>query len=136
MSSLASLEALRTALPRHHNAVYQQITSPQTLKYISFEITNRLAGVMPGRNIVVPDERIISVMDSFLNNMPMDPNIIVMSTISFIAQHIATDLAQEQQNNELSIWVESKPEAWGMARHDQIKTSNRRPTSGQIPMRY
>ena len=136
MSSLTAYQALRTQLPEQHAKSYYQVTAPATLRYISDEITARLAGVMPGRNIIVPDDQIISVLDSFYTNMPNDPNILVMSTISFIVQHISTETLQERQNNQLSIWVGSKPESFGLSRHDQLKTSNRRPTSGQIPMRY
>lgn len=134
--NLHSYESLRTPLPRVHGETWKFITHPNTLRYISSEITKRLTGTMIGKNIIVPDHQIISVLDSFYTNQPADAELLVMTTISFIVEHICTEMAQETQNNELNIWVQSQPQTWGLQYHDVPKMSQRRPTGFQISMRY
>ena len=134
--TLATYEALRTQVPRAHYDAYRQLTSPQTMIYMSFEITRRLEGVLPGRHIVIPDVTINSVLDSVWTNYPNDVYVTLMSTIAFIVEHVRTELQQEMQNNQLSIWVTSQEGNWGMQRHDQIKLREKRPAPMQFSNGY
>jgi hypothetical protein len=126
--NLTTYEALRYQVPRPHLKTYDHITSPNTLLYMSFEITRRLEGVLAGRHIVVPDATIWSVMDTMYQNYQDDSYVIIMSTIAYIVEYVKNDFQQQQQNNALDIWVQSRPANWGMQRYDQIKLRERRPT--------
>jgi hypothetical protein len=126
--NLTTFEALRYQVQRPHFTAYHQLTDPKTMLYISFEITRRLEGVIPGRHIVVPDATIVSVMDSLWQNYQDDPYVLTMAVVAYVTQHIRTEFQQERQNNELSIWVQSREGNWGLSRHDQLKLRERRPT--------
>lgn len=134
--NLTTYEALRSQVPRPHYKSYHRLQAPNTMVYISFEITRRLEGVLQGRHIVVPDATILSVMDTMWQNYPSDSYVVMMSTIAYIVQHITTEFQQERQNNELSIWVQSKQGNWGMERHDQLKMREKRPTPFSMAWSY
>lgn len=135
-AGLTRYQAMRYSVPQDHAAAFFDYTNPNTFKYMSTEITRRLTGVRPGQNIIVPDATIVSVLDSFSSNMPTSPEILVMSVIEYIVNHIANETQQERQNQNLSAWVQFKPEAWGMQRHSDIKLREGGPTRFQIAMRY
>jgi hypothetical protein len=126
--NLATYEALRSQVPRAHGTAYHHVTSPNTMIYMSFEITRRLEGVMPGKHIIVPDATIWSVLDTMWANYPNDAYVAVMSTIAYIAEHIRTEVQQERQNGQLDIWVNGKEGNWGLQRYDQLKMREKRPT--------
>ena len=126
--TLSTYEALRTQLPRSHYKSYHRLTSSNTLVYMSFEITRRLEGVLPGRHIVIPDATIISVLDTMYTNYPADSYVALMSTIAYVVEYVRTEFQQEKQNNELSIWVNGKEGNWGLQRYDQLKLREKRPT--------
>jgi hypothetical protein len=113
----------RTTVPRSYSRnVYYTFFCTENLDYISLEITNRLKGVHPdGKNIIVPKETILSVMDNIYNHTFPDPDKMTMMVIEFITNHISNEFGIEANNNKLSAWIQIYPEESGMQRHPQIK---------------
>lgn len=115
--------SLRTVVPRvyYHN-VYYLFFSAKNVAFISDEITNRLTGVHPQqKNIIVPDDTIISVMDSIYNNTYRDVDKLTMMTIQMIVDHIKTEYQTELQNSRLSAWVQNFGDETGLRQFSPIK---------------
>ncbi len=116
---------------------YFSMFNDATFKYMSQEITDRLAGVHPqGKNIIVKDEIIMSVLDSFYQGYKKDPQALVMMTISFIVQYIKDEYQIEEQNNQLNIWVTNFPQESGLRQFAPIKLREKRPTNYEFHPRY
>lgn len=127
----------RSVIPHDcRSEVYYSFFGKANVNYISAQITSRLVGVLPGKNIIVPVEKIVSVMDSIYKNMYRDLNKMTMSTISYITDYIKAEYEIEQQNNKLNIWVQSRPEEYGMQKTSKIKLREKRPTSFLFNMNY
>jgi hypothetical protein len=128
----------RSSLPRDYRSdVYYVFFAKSTVDYISGEITRRLAGVHPeGKNIIVGDDKILSVMDSIYSNTFRDVDKMVVMTISYIVDYITNEYEIERQNNNLSVWVNSRMNDYGMDYTPQIKLRDKRPTPFLFNMNY
>lgn len=113
----------RGMVPRDVNEnVYFYFFNKHNIDFISSQITSRLQGVHPeGKNIIVPYDKIISVMDSIYQTTFRDVDKMTMMTISYITDYIRNEFEMERQNNNLSIWVNNRPSEYGMERVPQIK---------------
>lgn len=118
----------RSAIPHDYRSdVYYSFFGKSNVNYISLEITRRLSGVHPeGKNIVVPLDKIVSVMDSFYTSTYRDVDKMTMMTISYIVDYIKSEYEIERQNNNLSIWVINHPPEYGMQRTPKIKLREKR----------
>lgn len=131
-------EIQRSSIPRDYRKdVYYTFFSKNTISYISDEITMRLKGVHPdGKNIIVSDEKIISVMDSIYKSTYRDVDKMVMMTISYIVEYISNEFQTEKQNNNLNIWIGSRMNDYGMNYTPKIKLREKRPTPFIFNMNY
>lgn len=128
----------RSAVPRDLTTdVYYTFFSKSNVEFISFEITKRLAGVHPeGKNIIVPTEKIISVMDSIWVNTFRDPDKMTMMAISYIVNYIKDEFQTEAQNKQLSIWVTNFGEETGLRQHPKIKLREKGPNRFVFHSKY
>jgi hypothetical protein len=131
-------EIQRSSIPRDYRKdVYYTFFSKNTISYISDEITMRLKGVHPdGKNIIVSNEKIISVMDSIYKSTYRDVDKMVMMTISYIVDYISNEFQTERQNNNLNIWIGSRMNDYGMNYTPKIKLREKRPTPFIFNMNY
>lgn len=129
MSYFSNLYAIQRApIPFSASDIYFDFFSKKNIVYMSREITNRLTGVHPnGKNIVVPDRTIISVMDSIWNSTSKDISKLTMMTISYIVNYIRDEYQIEAQNAKLSIWVTNYGPETGLRQHSGIKIREKRP---------
>lgn len=108
---------------------YKDIFSSQSINWISNQITIRLKGVHPeGKNIVVPDKTILSVLDSFWNKTFKDSQRIREQVVLYIVDYVKNDFQVTEQNDKLSPWVQLYSEDTGLKRFNDIKLAERRPT--------
>lgn len=106
---------------------YKDILSPDSVGYISFEITVRLKGVHPdGKDIVVPDTAIRSVIDSFWNMGYQLNSVFQEQVIMYIVEYIKNEFQLIEQNNKLSAWVQTYSQDTGLKQFNGIKLSERR----------
>lgn len=128
----------RSVIPHDYRSdVYYSFFGKANVNYISSQITSRLNGVHPeGKNIIVPNDKIISVMDSFYKNTYRDVDKLTMMTISYIVDYIKNEYEIEKQNNNLNIWVINHPPEYGMQRTPTIKLKEKRPTPFLFNMNY
>lgn len=127
----------RAPVPRVNNEIYYTFFSKNNIQFISDQITIRLRGVHPeGKNIIVPTDKIISVMDSIWYNNYRDYESLTMMTISYIVNYIQSEYQMEQQNKKLSIWVTNFGEETGLRQHSQIKLRERGPNRFVFNMNY
>jgi hypothetical protein len=120
----------RNPIPPSSNLIYYSLFTKSTIDKISSEITTRLAGVHPeGKNIIVGNDQIISVLDSYYNGYRKDPQVLIMMTISHIVEQIKSEFQIESQNSKLDIWITNYPEQSGIRQHSEIKLNKRRPTN-------
>jgi len=132
--------------------------SIETVKYISSQITKSLQGVGPnGRPIIIPDERIIEVMnDVFIGfrpatgdiftryNIPSDnssSNMIasmINQTIQIIFSQTKNDFEQDRNNRSLSAWTQvyGTFNKHGLRQHSYIKLREKRPNTMMFNMNY
>lgn len=124
-----SYDIERSAIPHdYRDNVYYKFFGKVNVNYISTEITTRLTGVHPeGKNIIIPTDKIISVMDSIYKNTYKDVDKMTMMTISYITGYVSSEFQTEQQNNNLNIWVINHPPEYGMQRTSKIKLREKRP---------
>lgn len=122
-------EIQRNSIPQDYRRdVYFNFFAKENINYISNEITIRLTGVHPeNKNIIVPDDTILSVMDSIYSNTYKDVDKLTMTTISYIVEYISAEFETEKKNNELSIWVINQPPEYKMQRTPEIKLREKRP---------
>jgi hypothetical protein len=108
--------------------VYRELFGQGSLDWISNQITRRLKGVHPeGKNILVPDESILSVLDTYWNHATLyDPELIMQQTVTFIVETIKNDFQNERQNASLSIWNSIFTPDLGMRQHGPIKLNERK----------
>ena len=128
----------RAPIPRDYRSqVYYSFFGKANISYISNEITNRLTGVHPqGKNIIVPTETILSVMDSMYENTYRDVDKLTMMTISYIVEYISNEYEIEMQNSKLNAWVMTYPPEYGMQQVPQIKLREKRPAPMIFNMNY
>lgn len=128
----------RSVIPHDYRAdVYYTFFGKDNVNYISTEITKRLAGVhSDGKNIIVPNDTIFSVMDSMYKNTYKDVDKLTIMTIGYIVDYISAEFQTEQQNNNLNIWIINYPPSSGLQRTSKIKLREKRPNSGYFHMNY
>lgn len=128
----------RYNLPADANPnVYYTLFNQHTFNYISEQITLRLKGVHPlNKNIIVPNDTIKSVLDSFYSNYKRDPEVLIMMTISYLVDYIKSEYQMESQNRSLNIWVTNYPESSGIRQYAPIKLKNKRPTPFEFHYSY
>jgi hypothetical protein len=139
------------------NACISKLFSPQTVRTISKKITELTKGIDPkGRNIIVPDETICSVLDAEFRAfrpptgdiftryiIPNDQQAdmvqsIIDQTIEIIYSQISGELGMDQANEKLSAWVQVMGDfnTHGLRQFPPIKTLKKRPSTMQFQMNY
>jgi hypothetical protein len=133
-----NFDETRRVIPQDYREdCYYTFFSKQNIFNISLEITKRLKGVHPeGKNIIVSDENIISVMDSVYNATYKDVQKMTMMTIAYIVDAISTEFKTIEQNNKLSIWVTQYTDDWGIKQVPKLKMREKRPTPMIFNMNY
>jgi hypothetical protein len=128
----------RNALPIDaRDDVYYNMFRPDSIKKMSQLITARLRGVHPlGLNIIVPDQSIVSVMDSFWHGYKRDSDLLPVMTVAYIVDYIKSEYQIEEQNRDLTAWVSIFPQSNGLRQHAPIKLRERRPTNFQFHYSY
>jgi hypothetical protein len=106
---------------------YSFLRSNESIDYISKTITKRLQGVHPdGKNIILPNVTINSVIDSFYENNPNTSGQVLQEmVINHIVNSIRTEFDTIQTNNKLSIWVQRYDTQTGLKRVPDIKLNNK-----------
>jgi len=106
---------------------YKSLFSRQNLQIISTEITKRLKGVHPeGKNIIVPDETILSVMESvFTKTSNAELDVMMEMVTNYIVNQIKTEYETTEKNNKLSIWVTQYDITSGLKRFDGVKLNKK-----------
>lgn len=106
---------------------YNNLLSQASIVMMSKEITKRLTGVHPeGKNIMVPDETIISVADTIYDNTNHATlEVIQQMIIGMIVNHIQSEYDTIQNNNKLDIWVTNYDGDYGIQRINGIKLNRK-----------
>lgn len=106
---------------------YNTLFSTDSLNTISNEITKRLKGVHPeGKNIILPNETILSVMESVhtkTSNASLD--VMMEMVVNYIVNQVKTEYETTEKNNKLSIWVTNLDVTTGMQRFDGVKLNKK-----------
>src|SRR5690606_6081559 len=106
-----------------NNQTFKYLFSDDTLDFISSEVTKLLRGIVPGgRDIVVPHETIVSVLNNiYISYRPQtgdiysrynitqfeprdDANHIITETIQVIVSQIKSEYGMMENNYKLDIW--------------------------------
>jgi hypothetical protein len=106
--------------------------SPWSINLMSKQITFFLKDVHPeGKDIIVPNNTIISVADSFYENTVAHLEVLQQMIVKFIVNSIIEEYQQIKQNNNLSIWVTKYDVESGLQQFNSVKLNNkkRRPYS-------
>ena len=139
------------------NNIMKKFFSKDIVNLISKKITQLTKGVDSlNRNIIVPDERIIELMDGVYTNFkPSTGDIysryhivsdeqydifqsLINQTIEIAVYNIKTQLGIEEYNKTLSTWVQVYGDfnPHGLRAHSEIKIKEKRPSSMQFNMNY
>ena len=131
-------DATRRVIPQDYREdCYYLFFSKQNILNISYEVTKRLNGIHPdGKNIIVSDENILSVMDSIYNSTYKDVQKMTMMTIAYIVDAITTEFNTIEQNNKLNIWISQYTDDWGIKQVPKLKMREKRPTPMIFNMNY
>ncbi len=130
-------ENSRICVAGDYNRIYYTFFGRKNTEAMSREITFRLQGIHPdGKNIIVSDKQLLSVMDSIYKTTVRDLDRMVMMTISYIVEAITDDFVTREQNSKLSAWVQKFPESSGLRQYSKIKIREKRPTSFQFIENY
>lgn len=114
--------------------LYKSVFAQPSVDWISDQITSRLNGVHPdNKNIIVPDNTILSVLDSYYNNGKfMDAELIRQQTVMFIVENIKNEYLSEKLNSKLSVWNTIFTPNMGMAQTNDIILNDRKRTSSWV----
>lgn len=130
-------EIERSVIPRDTRDVFYSFFSTQNVQYISSEITRRLAGVhSEGKNIIVSDRQIVSVMDSIYKNTYRDIDKMTIMTVGYLVDYVTADLQTEEQNKKLSIWTTNFGPETGLRQYSKIKVRDGGPSRFIFNMNY
>jgi len=130
-------EIERSPIPPDTRDVFYSFFSTTNVHYISNEITRRLAGVhSEGKNIIVSDKQIISVMDSIYKNTYRDIDKMTIMVVGYIVDYVTADLQTEAQNKKLSIWTTNFGPETGLRQYSKIKVREKGPTRMVFNMNY
>lgn len=141
-----------------NNDCIKKYFAPNTIKLISYKITQLLEGVdEQNRPIIVPNKTIIGVMnDIYESYRPETGDIysryvvpsgttsesyvqnMIDQVIEIITSDVRNNLEMEENNKKLSIWttVYGDFNEHGLQQHPQIKIRNKRPTPLMFNMNY
>lgn len=134
-----------------NNETFKYLFSDDTLDFISSEVTKLLHGVAPGgRDIVVPHETIVSVLNNiYISYRPQtgdiysrynitqfeprdDANHIITETIQVIVSQIKSEYGMMENNYKLDIWdsvlLGDGISRKGLRQYAPIKLREKRPT--------
>lgn len=130
-------EIERSPIAHDTRDVFYSFFSTINVRYISNEITNRLHGVHPeGKNIIVSDKQIVSVMDSIYKNTYRDIDKMTMMVVGYIVDYVTGDIQTEVQNKKLSIWTTNFGPETGLRQFSKIKIREKGPTRMMFNMNY
>jgi|SRR3989344_3346746 len=132
-------ETLEINFPRYINRPYpKEFFNEKVLLLISSEVTNQLRGIhQEGKNIIVPDKTILSVMDNIYNlESRIDINTMIKMVIVYIVEYIKNDFDIISKNNKLDIEVQKYTEEYGIRKVPSIKLREKRPTPFLFNMHY
>lgn len=139
------------------NVCINSFFSPQTVALISKKVTQLTLGVdEKNRPIIVPDERIVEVMDGVYQGFRPSigdiysrfivPNheqedavqSMIDQTIEIITSNVKNMLEIEKNNKKLTAWVQVYGDfnTQGLRAHSIITTRDRKPTTMQFNMNY
>lgn len=110
---------------------YKNFFNQGTIDWISEQITNRTLDVHPeGKKIIVPDETIVSIMDSFYNsnNSSVDIDRMREQVVLHIAEQISLEFQVIRQNEALTPWVQLYSMDTGLKRFNSVKLNENRRT--------
>ena len=125
----------RYAIP--DNSYDMQYYDPKNIELISRNVTNLLHGVIKDKNIIVPNDTILSVMDSFYQNHPRVSYVVKLKmVIAYIVQQIKNEFETIEQNNKLNVEVIKYTGEYGMRKTSDIKINTNRPNTFIFNMRY
>jgi len=139
------------------NGCIQTLFTPDVIRFISRKITENLEGVDPQRRkLIVPDESIISVLNSIYSShrprigdihsryvIPDDnPNDVrqdvINRTIETITDQVRNDIEITENNSKLTKWTTLLGDfnVHGIRGHSEIKTKKRRINKMEFNMNY
>ena len=105
---------------------YRGIFSKEMVRNISDQVTMRLRGVHPeGKDIMVPDNMILSLIDTYWNYNHRDADVIKQQVILHIIDSIKTEFETTDKNNKLSVWVTNYTPDTGLKRFNGIKLNEK-----------
>jgi methyltransferase-like protein len=99
--------------------------SEPSIRKMSNQITYFLKGVSE-KDIVVPDEFIIQVSDSFYENTPSTLEQLQMMIVKYIVDYVKQEVYTIDKNNKLSIWVTKYDVESGLKQTSDVKLNNKR----------
>lgn len=101
--------------------------SPWSIKLMQNQITFFLKDVHPEKlNIVVPEDTIVKVADSFYENTVAHLEVLQAMIVKFIVNAITEEYETINQNNKLSIWVTKYDVETGMQKFNSVKLNNKK----------
>jgi hypothetical protein len=113
-------------------AIYSSTTNKElilfsepSIRKMSNQITYFLKGVTD-KDIIVPDEFIIEVSDSFYQNTPASLEQLQMMIVKYIVDYVKQEVYIIDKNNKLSIWVTKYDVESGLKQTSDIKLNNKR----------
>lgn len=99
--------------------------SEPSIRKMSNQITFFLKGVSE-KDIIVPDEFIIKVSDSFYENTPATLEQLQMMIVKYIVDYVKQEVYTIDKNNKLSIWVTKYDVESGLKQTSDVKLNNKR----------
>jgi hypothetical protein len=99
--------------------------SEPSIRKMSNQITYFLKGVSE-KDIIVPDEFIIEVSDSFYQNTPASLEQLQMMIVKYIVEYVKQEVYTIDKNNKLSIWVTKYDVESGLKQTSDVKLNNKR----------
>ena len=130
-------EIERSSIERDTRDVYYRFFGKNNVFFISKEITKKLNGLnKEGKNIIVSDRQILSVMDSIYKNTYRDVDKMTMMVVGYIVDYVRADLETEEKNKNLSIWTTNFGPETGIRQFSKIKLREKGPNRFIFNMNY
>lgn len=102
---------------------YTSLFSKESVKWMSAQISLRLEGVHPeGKYIVIPDQTILSVADSFYRNTQLTVEMLQEMVIMKIVEQVKLDFQVTIQNDKLSAWVQKYDMTTGLKQWSDVQS--------------
>lgn len=99
--------------------------SEPSIRKMSQQITFFLKGVSD-KDIIVPDDFIVKVSDSFYENTPATLEQLQIMIVKYIVDYVKQEIYTIDKNNKLSIWVTKYDVESGIKQTSDIKLNNKR----------